>query len=71
MSLHSVGLRVRLCLQHLQTSGKSRAEEKFNQIYQIFILKAVLNAKTLDFATHYLVLKLDYGEGIPKLCSIR
>ena len=33
--------------------------------------QAVLNAKTLDFATHYLVVKLDYGEGIPKLCSIR
>ena len=33
--------------------------------------QAVLNAKTLDFATHYLVVKLDYAEGIPKLCSIR
>ena len=40
---------------------------KFNPRYD----QAVLNAKTLDFATHYLVVKLDYAEGIPKLCSIR
>ena len=36
----------------------------------IFI-QATLNSKTLDFATHYLVVKLDYAGGFPKLCSIR
>ena len=40
-------------------------------ILHLSLLKAVLNARTLDFATHYLVVKLDYAEGIPKLCSIR
>ena len=34
-------------------------------------IQATLNSKTLDFATHYLVVKLDYAGGFPKLCSIR
>ena len=34
-------------------------------------LQATLNSKTLDFATHYIVLRLDYSGGPPKLCSIR
>jgi hypothetical protein len=35
------------------------------------MVQATLNAKTVDIATHYLVVKLDYAEGFPKICSIR
>merc|ERR1712198_185164 len=44
---------------------------EYDYVSNTYRIQATLNAKTLDFATHYLVIKLDYAEGIPKLCSIR
>lgn len=44
---------------------------EFDYSSNTYRIQATLNAKTVDIATHYLVVKLDYAEGFPKICSIR
>merc|ERR1712012_671200 len=44
---------------------------EFDPLSNTYRLQATLSLESLDLATHYLVVKLDYAEGIPKLCTIR